>query len=109
MTNLSFAFDIKASFRGYPSHPITVPRGEIDYKHLESERLHEGDFILILPRGERFVARMAHGHAGYGPYYQLKFVGDDRRLPEYLGKGTRVYVFLVRMRDSNYAIIEMAA
>jgi len=106
MASLYFLFDINPSFRDYSGHPITVPRGEVDYKRLESERLHQGEFTVIFPKGERLAARMAHGYAGYGPFYQLKFVGDDRHVPQYLEKGARVYVLLVRLHDKNYAIIE---
>jgi hypothetical protein len=78
MSGFHFKFKVNQSFLRYPGHPITIPRGEVDYKLLESELLHQGEFVVIFPRGERLTAKMGHGDAGYGPYYQLQFRGENR-------------------------------
>ena len=109
MAALHFKFEINQSFLGYPGHPITVPRGEVDYKRLESEQLHQGEFTVIFPRGERLTAKMVHGDAGYGPFYQLKITGEDRNVPRYVDAGRSVFVLLVRMNGQNYAILEQVA
>lgn len=106
MAAFYFRFEINQSFLGYPGHPITIPKGEVDYKRLQSEQLHQGEFIVVFPRGERLTAKMYHGDAGYGPYYQLKLTGDDRNVPRYIEAGKGIYVLLVRMDAKNYAILE---
>lgn len=109
MSGLHFKFEVNQSFLGYPGHPITVPRGEVDYKLLESELLHQGEFVVIFPRGERLTAKMGHGDAGYGPYYQLQFRGENRVVPRYIESGTELFVVLVRMRRKNFAILEQVS
>lgn len=106
MSSFLFKFEVNQSFLGYPGHPITIPKEDVDYKRLESEQLHQGRFVIIFPNGERLTAKMYHGVAGYGPYYQLKFTGEHRDVPCYVEKGAQVYVLLVRMDGTNYAIIE---
>ena len=106
MAALHFRFEVNQSFLGYPGHPITIPKGEVDYERLESEQLNQGEFIVVFPKGERLTARMYHGDAGYGPYYQLKFTGDDRTVPRYLEVRNQIYVLLARMDARNYAILE---
>ncbi len=106
MSGLHFKFEVGRAFLDYPGHPITVPKGEVDYKQLESDLLHQGEFIVIFPRGERLTAKMYHGDAGYGPYYQLQFRGESRDVPSYIEAGTELFIVLVRMRRKNYAILE---
>lgn len=106
MSTLHFRFRANQSFLGYPGHPITVPSTEVNYKLLESELLHQGEFTVIFPRGERLTAKMYHGVAGYGPYYQLQFRGADRAIPRYIEVGSDLFVVLARMRRKNYAILE---
>jgi len=65
MSALHFRFRVNQSFLGYPGHPITIPKTEVDYKRLESELLHQGEFIVIFPKGERLTAKMYHGDAGW--------------------------------------------
>lgn len=79
-----FIFRLNRSFLRYPNHPITVPRSEVDYATLAADELDQGEFRIILPKGERFLAKMYSGVSSYGPYLQLKFSGDERQLPKYL-------------------------
>jgi hypothetical protein len=41
-----------------------------------------------------------------GAYYQLKFIGEVRRLPEYIKIENEYFVVLTRVDRKNYAIIE---
>ena len=106
MSSLNFRFRINQSFLAYPGHPITVPKSEVDYDRLKIELLHQGEFVVIFPKGERTIAKMYFGDAGYGPYYQLRFRGENRDVPRYIKVGDDYFVVLVRMRRKNYAILE---
>lgn len=106
MYALSFLFAINQSFLSHPGHPITVPRGQVDYKLLEAERLNEGPFTVIFPKGERVTAKMHDGVSSWGRYYQLRFIGLNRGVPNYVRE--QVHVLLARMGGENYAIIEEA-
>jgi hypothetical protein len=105
MPSLHFEFMISYSFLRDTEHRISIPPGEVDYKLLEAERLHEGQFILVFPRGERTAARMLNGNGAYGPSYQLRLTGDNRNVPSYLHEGAHVYVLLAKMGDKNHAIL----
>jgi hypothetical protein len=109
VSSVHFEFVINHSFLAYDWHPITVPRGAVDYMRLEAERLHEGEFILVFPRGERATAKMISDVAGYGRYYQLKLTGRNRAIPSYVRAGSHVYVFLACMGGKNHAILEEVA
>lgn len=109
MGTLHFRFKVNQSFLGYPAHQITMPKGDMDYALLESELLHQGEFAVIFPRGERADAKMYHGDAGYWPYYQLRFRGEKREVPRYIKVGSELFVVLIRMRRKNYAILEEVA
>ena len=37
----------------------------MDYKALEAERLHQGEFVVIFPKGERLTAKMCDGLSSY--------------------------------------------
>ena len=106
MPSLHFHFEVNQSFLGYPGHPITVPKREVDYNQLESELLHQGEFTVIFPRDERLTAKMYHGIAGYGSYYQLVFRGEKRVIPRYIEAGSSLFVVIVRVHRKNYAILE---
>lgn len=109
MLGLHFRFTINPSFLGYRSHPITVPRGDVNYKRLRDENLHEGDFTVVFPHGERAVAIMYFGTSSRGPYHQLRFRGEHREIPKYVKGGDDFFVVLARMRHKNYAILEEVA
>lgn len=106
MSGLHFRFRINKSFLGYSSHPITVPRGDVNYERLRDENLHQGDFAVVFPQGERATARMYPGNSSWGPYHQLRFRGEHRDIPKYVKDGNDIFVVLARMRHENYAILE---
>ena len=39
-------------------------------------------------------------------YYQLQMIGDERKLPDYIKLGLRVYILLTRLGGKSYAIME---
>jgi len=109
MSELHFRFRINQSFLGYPSHPITVRRGDVNYERLRDEKLHQGDFAVVFPHGERATASMYFGISSRGPYHQLRFCGEHREIPKYVKDGDDFFVVLARMHHENYAILEEVA
>ena len=69
---LRFTFKVNSSFLSWPSHPITVPRTQIDYSDLEAEGLDRGSLTVVCPDGTSVSGEMYSGTAGYGPYYQIR-------------------------------------
>ena len=39
---ISFRFNVNNSFMVYPTHPITVPKGQVDYGSLKKDGLDQG-------------------------------------------------------------------
>lgn len=103
---ISFRFTINDSFKTYRTHPITVPKGRVDYGLLQKEGLDRGDLTIVLPRGERVRGHMYHGRAGYGSYYQVRTY-TDQLIPVYLKDGDKVLVILVMDGSDKYAILEI--
>jgi hypothetical protein len=68
---LRFTFKVNSSFLSSPSHPITVPRTQIDYLDLEGEGLDRGSLTVVCPDGTSVSGKMYSGTAGFGPYYQI--------------------------------------
>jgi hypothetical protein len=102
---LSFRFTIGNAFRNYSTHPITVPKNQIDYRKLVNAGLDSGNFTIVFPRGEKVRGHMYFGRAGFGQYYQLRIYTEES-IPEYLKKDDNVLVILVKDVLSKYAIIE---
>jgi hypothetical protein len=92
---IAFDFRINASFLGYSSHPITVPRSQVEY--CEVERLRRlSDDVWITIHGRRPIrGQLYRGTAGFGPYYQVRAL-DPVRLsggPVALGARARVRIY----------------
>jgi len=102
---LSFRFTINNSFLKYSTHPITVPKTQVQYKLIENEGFSRGDLTIIFPKGERIKGHMYYGMAGYGPYYQIRSY-TDQHLPKYLSRGDKVVVLLYKDGNNRYSIIE---
>lgn len=68
---IEFQFSVNKSFLSGGSHPITVPRSQVDYAALEREGL-VGEATVVAPTGTRMRGRVYSGTAGFGPYYQVK-------------------------------------
>jgi hypothetical protein len=70
---ITFTFRVNDSFLGYPAHPITVPRSQVEYNKVR-ELLSGSDKVWItVPHGATVPGAIYHGRAGYGPYYQVRF------------------------------------
>lgn len=106
MAALEFWFRANRSFRTTPSHPITIPRGQVPHRSLVEAQLHEGPFTLVFPRGERRTAEMCSGVSGRGPFYQLRVRGADRLVPEYIKHDDPLLILLVRFQRKSFAFIE---
>ena len=100
-----FRFTINYSFMAYSTHPITVPKTQVDYDKLQKVDLDSGDFRIIFPKGERVDAHMYYGTAGYGPYYQLRMY-TEQTLPQYIDQGDNLLVILIKDGTHKYAILE---
>jgi len=102
---ISFQFIINNSFLTYSTHPITVPKTQVEYKEIEQEGFSQGGLTIIFPKGERTRGHMYYGKAGYGPYYQIRsYTNQD--LPKYLEIGDKVIILLYRDKTSRYSSIE---
>ena len=93
-----FRFKVNSSFLSWPSHPITVPRSQIDYIALEREGLHEGSLRVVCLDGTTVNGEMYSGTAGFGPYYQIKMVVPKAHALLELPIGYRL---LVEMESAN--------
>jgi hypothetical protein len=102
----NFEFTVNESFLEGSGHPITIPKGQLPYRVLGAVGLDLRRITVILPQGERFDAEICHGEAGYGEYYQLRFNGDNRSLPEYLKLNDQLIVLLAKASGRSYAIVE---
>ena len=82
-----FRFTVNRSFLGYPSHPITIPRSQVDYDLVSvTERA-----AIVYPRGEKLHGRIYHSTAKRGPYYQIVHAVDSR-IPKYLRRDDLVVI-----------------
>jgi hypothetical protein len=83
---------VNDSFLDYPHRPITVPRGGVDYSHLETRNRDTDDLRVLCPSGERMSGKLLYGRAGYGPYYQIKIEGAQNDPLSRLPLGQRLIV-----------------
>lgn len=105
MSGIDFTFKINSSFIKHPAHQITIPRGQVSYKQLEANKLYGDNFFVVFPHGERSIAKMHQGVAGYGIYFQLQFTGANRTVPCYVEIGQHIHVLLTRLDGIKYAIL----
>ncbi len=80
------------SFLNYLHRPITVPRGRVDYSHLETRNIATDDLRVLCPNGERMSGKLIYNIAGYGPYYQIKIEGTQNDPLSRLPLGQRLIV-----------------
>ncbi len=100
-----FRFFINNSFLKYSSHPITIPKSQVNYKNLIADNLDIGDFILLLPKGEILKGHIYRGISGYGEYYQIR-IYPDQQFPSYLLLNDQLIVILFRYNRKSYCILE---
>ena len=103
---LAFRFTAGKAFFDYPTHPITVPKTQVSYSELQKKDLDRGDFVMILPRGERLEARMYSNVAGFGPYFQLR-TNPGQRIPSYVKLGMKLLVILLKDGRTRYSVLEL--
>ena len=99
---LQFRFKVNQSFLTWPSHPITVPKSQIDFAQLEEEGLDRGDLKVVCPDGTSLSGKMYSGTAGFGPYYQIRMVVPETHPILDLPVGSRLSVELVRRSNLNW-------
>ncbi|MFC3552477.1 hypothetical protein ACFOLC_15845 [Lysobacter cavernae] len=105
----SFEFTVNESFLEGSGHPITIPKSQLAYPAFRALDLDHKHVVVVLPHGERFEAEIYHGEAGYGEYYQLRFNGNSRTLPNYLKLNDHLLVFLAKAAGKSHAILEYRA
>ena len=103
---IPFRFSVTRSFLDETTHPITIPKSQVDYKTVDSSNLDRKSIIVIFPRGERIEGHLYSGTAGYGPYFQLRLYGGNLRLPSYLKLNDKLIVALFRFGMKSYATLE---
>ncbi len=102
---ISFHFTISHSFLKYTTHPITIPKTQVQYREMEQEGLERGDLTIIFPKGERLRGHMYYGVSGYGPYYQIR-CHPRQDFPKYLSERDKMIVILHKDSDYYYSIME---
>jgi len=64
---ISFRFNMNSSFNDYSTHPITVPKGQVDYSLLKKEGLDGGDLTILSFRvGSVFAGTFTPAELGMG-------------------------------------------
>jgi hypothetical protein len=101
-----FRFAVTQSFLNVTTHPITIPRSQVDYKTVEASNFDRKNITVILPRGERINGHLYSGSAGYGPYFQIRLHGENRKLPTYFKIDDKLIVLLFRVGARSYATLE---
>ena len=89
----------------YYTHPITIPRGQVDYEKLATSGINGESLTLAFPNGEILNAHVYFGKAGYGPYYQIRTY-SGQSIPKYLCEGEVFIVNLQRRGLKSYAFLE---
>lgn len=69
---ISFLFRVNESFRGYPSHPITIPKSQVNYADVDRLTAGATHITVQFPNKGRIPARILCGVAGYGEYRQIR-------------------------------------
>lgn len=102
----SFEFTANRSFLHGSGHPITIPKSQFAHDELLSLKLDHKLVLVTLPHGERYEAEIYHGTAGFGEYYQIRFIGAGRSLPSYLKLNDRLIVLLEKAAGRSYVTLE---
>jgi hypothetical protein len=97
---VEFAFTINRSFLHYSSHPITIPRTQVDYSTLDKENLL-GAVTIILPSGRTVRGQVYSGTAGFGPYHQIRASSPTNAFAD-LELGSQI---VVRMERNHSGVV----
>ncbi|MHA1702549.1 MAG: hypothetical protein ACTSWK_09800 [Promethearchaeota archaeon] len=100
-----FSFSINKSFIKYSSHPLTIPKSQVNYTNLTNFKLDDGDYIIIFPKCEILSGYIYSGNAGYGGYYQIKtYSGQD--IPDYMLLNDQLIAILFHYSRKSHCIME---
>ena len=107
---IKFFFQVGKSFLKYTNHPITIPRA---YNSKLVSAIYGGTGARTIPvtvtppKGRILNGEIYYGKASYGPYYQIKVLGQYPS--DYFGDlkiGESVMVSIVKSgRHANVRII----
>lgn len=109
---ITFWFRINDSFLGYPAHPITIPKSQVPYGDVADLLLTAREAWITIPGAPAIRAKVGHGIAGYGEYYQVRCLeplliradqvsrGDLTQISLFIADG-RLEIHLSRCRDSQ--------
>src|SRR3954471_8519708 len=86
---VEFTFTVNKSFLSYSSHPITIPRTQVDYSILENENLL-GRVTIVSPSGRIVRGHIYSGTAGFGPYHQIRASSSTNDAFDDLELGSRI-------------------
>jgi hypothetical protein len=93
---IAFDFTVNPSFLITRSHPITVPKSQVEYRRIEAELGDARRLRVTDPDGSYVWGKLYEGTAGYGPYYQIRMDGRPNDAFFGLRPHTRVRVSMKR-------------
>jgi len=67
---ISLPFRVNSSFRKHVTHPITIPRGIVEYHKVDRITAGAISMKLVFPNGGVIPAKICSGQAGFGEYRQ---------------------------------------
>lgn len=102
---VAFSFRVGAAFRGYPSHPITIPKGSVDYREVDRAIAAASDVAIVFPDGVRLPARIANSVAGFGEYRQIRTLKSSSWASSSSRKGQIVDVSVTRQADRVLIVV----
>ena len=82
---IAFTFTINRSFKTQSTHPIAVPKSQVEYKKLTCKGLDSGELTIRFQHGETAKGYMYAGVAGLGPHYQIR-IHSDEKVPNFCKK-----------------------
>ncbi len=91
---ITFKFRINHSFLLYSSHPVTVPRSQVNYRDVEELLCSTREAWVSLPGIGAYRGIVYFNHAGYGPYYQIRFTETVPLVSSGLEPGEMVQVLM---------------
>ncbi len=72
---ISFNFKVNKSFLDNRSHPITIPKSEVDYEKIKNLNVESSPVTIICHDSSKLSGKIYRGVAGYGLYYQIRMNG----------------------------------
>ncbi len=69
---MTFSFMVNWSFLGYCTHPITVPRSQVDHAALQKLVSDNPQVLVRAPNGAYSKGKLYSGLSSWGPYHQVR-------------------------------------